>query len=126
MASRASRPVTRAVSSSGVPSGMLTMTWNSFLSSNGSILTVTSFRGTSATAARSRTAIAARKAVRTRGSPIRRTMNRRYRSVNRSSPPWSWWPGFCSRRFAAQGVAMKATTSENSMAAVAPTGMGRM
>ncbi len=78
MASWASSAVTRAVSSSGVPSGMLTMTWNSLLLSNGSILTVTRperERG------RRRPGAAARSprgtSSRTRGSPIRRLMNRR-------------------------------------------------
>ena len=40
---------TRAVSSSVVPFGMSTITWNSLLLSNGSIFTFTSLSGTSAT-----------------------------------------------------------------------------
>ena len=50
---RASR-VTRAVSSSVVPSGMSTITWNSLLLSKGSIFTRTSLKNTSEQAASSR------------------------------------------------------------------------
>ena len=61
-----SADATRAVVSRAVPSGMSTITWNSLLLSNGSIFTVTSPSGTSATAAASSTATPIRKSSRIR------------------------------------------------------------
>ena len=55
--------------SRGVPSGISTITWNSLLLSNGSILTVTSLSGTSATDARSRKETPARNASRDTAVP---------------------------------------------------------
>ena len=105
---------------------MSTITWNSLLLSKGSIFTVTSPNGTKAIAASSSTATPARKSARIRPLETSGPITRRYRRVKRSSSPCSWWlPGFRSRT-AAHGVTTKATTSEKTIAADAPIGIGRM
>ena len=56
----------RCVVSSVVPSGKSTTIWNSFLLSNGSILTITTPSGTRAIAATSSTAMTPKKTARAR------------------------------------------------------------
>ena len=73
----ASAAVVRAVDSSGVSSGMRTMTCNSLLLSNGSIFTVTAPSGTSSDAATRSTTMPTRNTIRRRGDRTSGTMTRR-------------------------------------------------
>jgi hypothetical protein len=103
------------------------MTWNSLLLSKGSIFTFTQPSGTKAAAPTSSRTTPARNSTRMRALAMSGPMKRRYTRVSRSSRSCSPCPPACfNRRTAAQGVTMNATTSENIIAAEAPTGMGRM
>ena len=118
----------RSVCSSGVPSGMSTITWNSLLLSKGSILTVTHFERHERHGADQRsTDDAAEKHVSEPGLAQQRahhpTVERREAAL--WSRPRSPRPRFSSRT-AAHGVTTNATKSEKSIAAEAPIGIGRM
>ena len=110
---------------------MLTMTWNSLLLSKGSIFTSTIFSGTSEQATSKQqhhhaeedtTRLRAAVDERRHHAPVRRIgQSSLAPAVVRAVPmPRS------SRRSAAHGETMNATSSEKSMAADAPTGIGRM
>ena len=106
------------------------MTWNSLLLSKGSIFTRTHFNGTKVTAASSNNTTPPRNIQRRRASRISGFIIRRYKRVVQPSvscPEWSPLPAyFLSSLNAAHGETTKATISENSIAAEAPTGIGRM
>ena len=106
------------------------MTWNSLLLSKGSIFTCTHFNGTNATAASSSTTTPPRNIQRRRAFADQRV---HHPAVQARGPAFGFVPGmspppaYCrSSLSAAHGETTKATINENSMAAEAPTGIGRM
>jgi hypothetical protein len=119
---------TLAVLSSELSSGMLRTISSSLLLSYGSILIRTQPVGTKAAAPARRSPVMNRNDQRQAGRPTSRDMSQRYARVERFSLlVLSAWrrPPRPRRRAAAQGVTTNATRSENTIAAEAPTGMGR-
>ncbi len=124
---------TRAVSSTGVPTGMSSTTWNSLLLSKGSIFMTTSCTTGSATEAPMSANTASHSIRRLRAAAAgieHRRHHARKRPSSRfvilSSPPCWWASTFFNIFCASQGVTTKATTSEMNMPTEALIGMGRM
>ena len=118
------------VCSSGVPSGMSMITWNSLLLSNGSILTCTHFSGMNATAASSSTTTPPRNIHRRPGIADQRIHQA---AIEPRGPAFGFVLGLVAHRrndaaAAARPMAKPQTprSARNTIAAEAPTGMGRM
>ncbi len=121
---------TRAVCSSGVPTGMSTTTWNSDLLSKGSIFITTSLNAASEIEPRIKATITIQSFMRLRAPrlPSRNGSRMRVNSACNFSPPAaSADGGAClSRRAASHGVTMNAMASEISMPMLALIGIGLM
>src|SRR6516164_612634 len=107
---------------------MSTTTWNSLLLSNGSIFTRTALNATSEHASNNRTITDERNIQRFFVSVTSAVITLRYdRVLQPSVSPSACLPAWPrSRRNAAHGDTTNAMISENSIAADAPTGIGRM
>ena len=130
--SAASSRSSAAVSSTGVPVGMSTTTWNSDLLSNGSIFITTAFIGTSSTDSRIATAMAAHSFQRLRlpRSAFRNGVITRWKNDARRPASLSPDDGaLCaagSRRSASHGVTVNAIASDSSMPIDELIGIGAM
>jgi len=115
---------TAAVTSSGVPAGMSTTTWNSDLLSNGSIFSTTSFTPASDAEAAMSARIVTKRPRRQPAEAMNGPRTRRdTRSRRPDSAAWCCLPKNFS---ASHGVTVKAMASEISIPMLALIGIGLM